>query len=103
MKEQEEAITEMNGTLVNLERQRDDEHQQYLKDKADDQAAIQLIEQAAQVLQKLKEDLLAGLAVKSKVHRSSSDAQELKAVAAPTGLAAVKVHLRQHSDAKGAS
>jgi len=101
MKEQEEAINELNGTLVDLERQRTDEHAQYLKDKADDQAAIALIEQAAQVMQKLKTDLLAGLAVKSNVHSSGS--KESKTVAAPAGLASVRVHLSQRSDAEGSS
>lgn len=74
MQEQNEIITDHNRTLVELERQRTDENAQYSQDKADDQAAIQLIQQATAVLDKLKQDLLAGIAVGSKVRsRSAKD------------------------------
>jgi len=94
--EQEEAIVEMNGTLVGMERQRSDENAEYLKSKADDQAAIGFIQQAIGVINKLKTDLLAGLSVKSKV-------QHMRGSNKPSGLTAVSVRLHEHAATVGAA
>ena len=53
IKEENEFIEETKHELTELERQRKDEHNEYLKSKADDEAAVQLIGQAEAVIKKI--------------------------------------------------
>ena len=54
IKEENEFIEETKHELTELERQRKDEHNEYLKSKADDEAAVQLIGQAEAVIKKMQ-------------------------------------------------
>lgn len=93
IKEENEFIEETKHELTELERQRKDEHNEYLKSKADDEAAVQLIGQAEEVIKKMHEDLKA-VALSSVVRKA--------AAAKPAGLAAVAAKVHHVASAKAA-
>jgi len=100
IKEQDAIVLEQNETLVMLDRQRIDENTRYVQDKADDQQAVELIDQAIVVMTKLQQDMMAGLAVGSRVSRHSApDAGSAAAQPVVAGLADVHSHDQQHAPA----
>lgn len=55
--EQEKAIVDINESLVEITRQREDEARQYTADKADDMAAVGLVEQALTIITEMTKKL----------------------------------------------